>query len=467
MTHLVYSVSLQGSPVAGSPALAVGDAVVWTDEGYELATAAARAGGQRSSGVVVKLGGPDGNFFLESHGDVAPHITGLAEGTASYARVSTLGRIERVAFDDAVNGDDLIGTVDPNGILHLCPGFVPGAPGVQGAPGTNGADGAPGAPGADGEDGAPGAPGLPGADGADGEPGPPGTGLDLESDGVPVIVGGAVQNEAPTPGAFSLFRHNGTSTGWGLTPPGAGTFFLRAVDGSVGWATGGGGGGTNPTANGMQAWTGAAWSALIPSAASPLGQSRGIPVLAQDGSVAMFEWGIGDSSTDHGLVAIVNGILANIGFVDVDQYGNVTNLGGDPATQALSLGAIIEVDGASASNSAQIRQRRGRANSNGSFVGVLSFNLPATNFSGRVNISLTIISIDGRKVQTIDGVRHIYDSFAGSSVTRAQRTVGTDITDDPDAIGAALATDIFGSTFRVRCNCPVDYTVAGVATWVR
>ncbi len=113
-----------------------GDVVVCNALGkYELATSAARTLYGRPCGIVGELGRNQG-FILVSGGPVETSITGLDASTASAVRVSSAGRLERVASPSA--SDDVVGACDASGLLHLAGVGLPYAPPGAPAGGTTG-----------------------------------------------------------------------------------------------------------------------------------------------------------------------------------------------------------------------------------------------------------------------------------------------------------------------------------------
>lgn len=135
---IVFSAQLVGSstvsvgdvliPSAGSPSL------------YVVATAANR-GTRRAEGVALSAygGTGSGSVQIQQTGTIDASISGLGAGTASWVRVSTTGRLERVATPSG--GDDLMGKCEADGRMHLDPGVwdssnYAGGGGGGGAPTT-------------------------------------------------------------------------------------------------------------------------------------------------------------------------------------------------------------------------------------------------------------------------------------------------------------------------------------------
>lgn len=111
-----------------------------------LATAANRTALQaRSAGILVQLYGGVGYGIGVATGPITPEVTGLGVGAEGWVRVSTTGRLERVALPNT--DDDVVGQCDASGLLHAtfgAPGPIgpPAAPTGQGLVGVwQGADG--------------------------------------------------------------------------------------------------------------------------------------------------------------------------------------------------------------------------------------------------------------------------------------------------------------------------------------
>jgi hypothetical protein len=114
-----YAVSLHARMVEGSGEPQVGLVVTRLDSGaYTASTAAARADGRRSSGLIVRPG-LGGGFAFQSHGDIDPELTGLAPAaSASYVRVTDAATLERVAPNAIEETDDIVGYAEKSGLMH-------------------------------------------------------------------------------------------------------------------------------------------------------------------------------------------------------------------------------------------------------------------------------------------------------------------------------------------------------------
>lgn len=109
--------------IAGGAALGNGLVDSGSSGTYNVATSANRAGGKRSSWLVVALGHPLGDYVVQSVGDVDGTITGLAAGSVSWVRMSSTGTCER--FTPSGGGtSDIIGYCEASGLLHLCMGHI-------------------------------------------------------------------------------------------------------------------------------------------------------------------------------------------------------------------------------------------------------------------------------------------------------------------------------------------------------
>jgi len=113
------------APVASATAVVIGDALVPNAQrtSYLVATTANR-GTARSEGVALEasLSGIASAVEIQQSGTVDALITGLGAGAATWVRVSALGRLERAPAP--VAGDDIIGTCEADGRLHLFPGAL-------------------------------------------------------------------------------------------------------------------------------------------------------------------------------------------------------------------------------------------------------------------------------------------------------------------------------------------------------
>ncbi len=91
--------------------------------GYVKATTANR-NGRRSYGVALDDYAGNSAVRLATGGfQLDPEESGLSAGTEAYARVSSAGRLERVAFGSAADDDDIMGTVAADGSVFLNPGL--------------------------------------------------------------------------------------------------------------------------------------------------------------------------------------------------------------------------------------------------------------------------------------------------------------------------------------------------------
>lgn len=116
---IVYSASLDVTVSAGN----VGDVLIphATSGKFVLATTANR-GSRRSTGVALGAYSSDVAVEIQQTGLLSAAISGLSSGSASWARVSSAGRIERVATPSA--SDDIIGWAEADGSVYLMAGIL-------------------------------------------------------------------------------------------------------------------------------------------------------------------------------------------------------------------------------------------------------------------------------------------------------------------------------------------------------
>jgi hypothetical protein len=116
-----YSVNWSAVLSTTATDVAVGDVLVRYNgtPTYVVATTANR-GTLRSTGVAATAGSAGGVVQLIEAGTIEPALSGLAASTQSWVRVSSSGRLERVAVP--ATGDDIIGKAEADGSVHLQPG---------------------------------------------------------------------------------------------------------------------------------------------------------------------------------------------------------------------------------------------------------------------------------------------------------------------------------------------------------
>lgn len=116
-----HSIIFWAPPVNAEPTLLVGDVVIPDDDGsgdWVIASAANR-GTRGSEGVALSVTGGSGfgSVEIQSAGVLDATTSGLAAGAKQLVRVSSAGRIERIASYTA--GDDVIGHAEADGRVHL------------------------------------------------------------------------------------------------------------------------------------------------------------------------------------------------------------------------------------------------------------------------------------------------------------------------------------------------------------
>lgn len=138
-----FSVNFTAELLA-SEACSVGDALVYdSSAGYwRVATAAVRAAlGKRAEAVATSAYGGSlvGKVSYQQAGILPASVSGLGAGSAQWVRVSSAGRLERVATPGV--SDDLVGRSESDGRVHLDLGvwdsanYAGGGGGGGGAPG--------------------------------------------------------------------------------------------------------------------------------------------------------------------------------------------------------------------------------------------------------------------------------------------------------------------------------------------
>lgn len=118
-------VATWGTLDATSPAVAAGDVVCGAatiDGTLTLATHAQLATSKAAAGVALQAASPGGRVRYATLGVLPPAVTGLQPSTSGFARVSTVGRVERTASFSA--GDFALGFVDDYGFLMLGSGAI-------------------------------------------------------------------------------------------------------------------------------------------------------------------------------------------------------------------------------------------------------------------------------------------------------------------------------------------------------
>lgn len=124
MTSLSYAVQLS-LPISTAANVLAGAPVVDDGTGrYVLSTAAAR-GTKRSAGVVLYPTPGGGTALVIQAGLVPASVAGLGTGIATWVRVSSGGGLERIA--SPLEGDDVIGSCETDGTLHVLAGLLTAA----------------------------------------------------------------------------------------------------------------------------------------------------------------------------------------------------------------------------------------------------------------------------------------------------------------------------------------------------
>ena len=123
MTQPAYAISLTPRLNAAGGAVALGDVLVQQSDGTMKVSTTANRGTRRSSGISlgVAAGGLSA-LQMQSVGDVSPTVSGLGAGTASWVRVSSTGRLERVTTPSG--SDDVCGWAETDGTVHLLFGII-------------------------------------------------------------------------------------------------------------------------------------------------------------------------------------------------------------------------------------------------------------------------------------------------------------------------------------------------------
>lgn len=102
-----------------APSRLAGDVLVSDGTRLLLASAANRATYGLPDGVAIDNADAEGSVAVASIGRAWASSTGLAAGSAAWARVSSAGRLERVTTPAAA--DIVMGWAEANGDVHLCP----------------------------------------------------------------------------------------------------------------------------------------------------------------------------------------------------------------------------------------------------------------------------------------------------------------------------------------------------------
>lgn len=123
MTEPSYTIALNRRLVAAT-AVEVGDLLVYdeADGYYVVATTSNRSGGKRAEAIALSAfqsDDPDavGRVHVQQAGTATDAVTGLGAGAVGYVRSSSTGRCERVT--DFTDGDDIIGSCEADGRVHL------------------------------------------------------------------------------------------------------------------------------------------------------------------------------------------------------------------------------------------------------------------------------------------------------------------------------------------------------------
>src|SRR5688572_29762455 len=108
------------APLAGSTAVAIGDVLIPNTAGtnFQIATSANRGTrGSEAIALTAYSGAVVGAVQIQQAGVIDASISGLAAGAKQLVRVSSAGRIERIA--SFTLGDDVIGYAEADGRVHL------------------------------------------------------------------------------------------------------------------------------------------------------------------------------------------------------------------------------------------------------------------------------------------------------------------------------------------------------------